>query len=192
MKKSVKAKAVKSKVSSKRAAAAEPELPGLVAAMTKLVERLESLERKTDLVLGRVSNFPSEIRNAVQSLPRPSVSQGSVPQHPNLRAAQNQAPAHAEVRRERTMYQAVCADCRKSCEVPFRPTEDRPIYCKACFAVRKAGRSAQAPNSQGFQPHKNPLPFSPASPTSSGNALSVKSSKHKPARSTGAKAKKRK
>lgn len=30
-------------------------------------------------------------------------------------------------------YQAVCSDCKKECEVPFRPTGDRPVYCKSCF-----------------------------------------------------------
>ena len=40
--------------------------------------------------------------------------------------------------REVKMHQAVCAECRKSCEVPFRPTNDRPVYCKDCF-MNKGG-----------------------------------------------------
>ncbi|MFA6553904.1 MAG: CxxC-x17-CxxC domain-containing protein [Candidatus Paceibacterota bacterium] len=35
--------------------------------------------------------------------------------------------------REVTMHDAVCADCHKPCQVPFRPTNDRPVYCKDCF-----------------------------------------------------------
>jgi CxxC-x17-CxxC domain-containing protein len=31
------------------------------------------------------------------------------------------------------MHHAVCAECGNDCEVPFRPTGDRPIYCKNCF-----------------------------------------------------------
>ena len=31
------------------------------------------------------------------------------------------------------MHQAVCDNCRKSCEVPFRPTSGKPIFCSACF-----------------------------------------------------------
>ena len=42
-------------------------------------------------------------------------------------------------RRDRLLYEAVCADCHKVCEVPFKPSEDRPVYCKECFAKRKAG-----------------------------------------------------
>jgi len=36
--------------------------------------------------------------------------------------------------REMTMHEAVCADCHKPCQVPFRPTNDRPVYCRDCFA----------------------------------------------------------
>ena len=37
----------------------------------------------------------------------------------------------------REMHKAVCSDCKKECEVPFKPRGDRPIYCKECFAKRK-------------------------------------------------------
>lgn len=35
----------------------------------------------------------------------------------------------------REMFKAVCAECGKPCEVPFRPSGDRPVYCKDCFAA---------------------------------------------------------
>ncbi len=31
------------------------------------------------------------------------------------------------------LHQATCASCGKTCEVPFRPTGDRPVYCRDCF-----------------------------------------------------------
>lgn len=37
----------------------------------------------------------------------------------------------------REMFKAICADCKKECEVPFKPREDRPVYCKECFSKRK-------------------------------------------------------
>jgi CxxC-x17-CxxC domain-containing protein len=43
------------------------------------------------------------------------------------------------------MFQAVCAKCSKPCEVPFRPSGDKPVYCKDCF-VRKDGG-----DNRGFQ-----------------------------------------
>jgi CxxC-x17-CxxC domain-containing protein len=37
----------------------------------------------------------------------------------------------------REMHKAICAECKKECEVPFKPREDRPVYCKECFSKRK-------------------------------------------------------
>lgn len=37
----------------------------------------------------------------------------------------------------REMHKAVCADCKKECEVPFKPSEDRPVYCQECFKKHK-------------------------------------------------------
>jgi len=44
------------------------------------------------------------------------------------------------------MYKAVCADCGKECEVPFKPHQDRPVYCAGCWAKRgrKRGPSRKA------------------------------------------------
>lgn len=39
--------------------------------------------------------------------------------------------------RPREMFKATCSDCNQECEVPFKPKEDRPVFCKACFAKRK-------------------------------------------------------
>lgn len=36
-------------------------------------------------------------------------------------------------RRDMEMFQAICASCSKSCEVPFRPNGKKPVYCKDCF-----------------------------------------------------------
>ncbi len=42
--------------------------------------------------------------------------------------------------RPREMHKAVCADCKQECEVPFKPSGDRPVYCKDCFSKRKESR----------------------------------------------------
>jgi len=41
--------------------------------------------------------------------------------------------------RDREMHQATCSDCSKRCEVPFRPTGDKPIYCNDCFSSKREG-----------------------------------------------------
>ena len=37
----------------------------------------------------------------------------------------------------REMHKATCAECKQECEVPFKPSGDRPVYCKECFSKRK-------------------------------------------------------
>ncbi len=37
-------------------------------------------------------------------------------------------------RAPREMHDAVCAQCGKETQVPFRPSGDRPVYCSDCFS----------------------------------------------------------
>lgn len=37
----------------------------------------------------------------------------------------------------REMHKAVCADCGNECEVPFKPAEGKPVYCKECYQKHK-------------------------------------------------------
>lgn len=39
------------------------------------------------------------------------------------------------------MHQAVCDECGKNCEVPFRPTPGKPIFCSNCFEDKEKGKS---------------------------------------------------
>ena len=39
----------------------------------------------------------------------------------------------------RQMFDAVCADCGNACQVPFRPSGDKPIFCSNCFGEKKHG-----------------------------------------------------
>ena len=34
---------------------------------------------------------------------------------------------------EREMHEVTCDKCGQKCEVPFRPTKDKPVYCNDCF-----------------------------------------------------------
>ncbi|NIO22860.1 MAG: zinc-binding protein [Candidatus Aenigmarchaeota archaeon] len=33
----------------------------------------------------------------------------------------------------RTLYRVKCSDCGKETEVPFKPSGDRPVYCRDCY-----------------------------------------------------------
>jgi CxxC-x17-CxxC domain-containing protein len=37
----------------------------------------------------------------------------------------------------REMHKAICSDCKNDCEVPFKPTEGKPVYCKECYGKHK-------------------------------------------------------
>lgn len=44
--------------------------------------------------------------------------------------------------RPTTMYKVTCSECGKEAEVPFRPTGDRPVYCRDCF-TKQGGRDGR-------------------------------------------------
>lgn len=139
------------KKSAKKTRAEKENLPELVTVMARLVERLESMEKKMDQVVGRVSSLPGEMRQAVQNAVHPAPVPPPSPNH---------SP------RERVLHKAVCADCLKICEVPFQPKADRPVYCPACWAIRKAGHAPKDIASNIVIPAhvrelKTPLPPAP-------------------------------
>jgi CxxC-x17-CxxC domain-containing protein len=35
------------------------------------------------------------------------------------------------------MHKVKCSECGKMAEVPFKPSGDRPVYCKECFLKRR-------------------------------------------------------
>ena len=37
----------------------------------------------------------------------------------------------------REMHKTKCSDCGNETEVPFKPTEGRPVYCKDCYQKHK-------------------------------------------------------
>lgn len=40
-------------------------------------------------------------------------------------------------RASRELFDAECASCGGQAKVPFKPREDRPVYCSECFAKSK-------------------------------------------------------
>jgi len=196
----------------------EEDSPGLAEALAKLTERMDALERKTDQILGRLSSLPAELRNAVQPQFRSSAApaapgpqrhrpepqaqpfqrstpaQPAKPSQPQVPVAQNGANSVVPSRvgrRDRLLFKAVCADCNQDCEVPIKPTEGRSVYCKPCFALRKAAKTLPAKSPDrvdtvgGVQtvPSRAPSPRPPVSPqaaASVADAPPVRSSGHVP------------
>jgi CxxC-x17-CxxC domain-containing protein len=38
---------------------------------------------------------------------------------------------------QREMHKATCDECKKECEVPFKPTQGKPVFCKDCYKKKK-------------------------------------------------------
>jgi len=98
----------------------------VVGLLTTLVQKLTSFEAKIDMVYSKLQAPPVAMQQQRQPTP--------------IQAPQARIDS-------RPMHKAICADCHKECEVPFRPSADRPVYCKKCYAMRK--------NNSGFKVHGN-------------------------------------
>ncbi len=57
---------------------------------------------------------------------------------PDCRSARRSGGGGGGYGGSREMHPAVCAQCGKDTEVPFRPSGDRPVYCSDCFSKRPA------------------------------------------------------
>ena len=111
MKKSTNSKRMKTK-SPSPSATADQDIVGL---LTTLVQKLTTFETKIDMVLSRIPSQPFVV-------PRPQPTTVSLTQRQ---------------REPRPMYEVICSDCGKDSSVPFKPSGDRPVYCKECFSIRK-------------------------------------------------------
>jgi CxxC-x17-CxxC domain-containing protein len=95
----------------------------------KIQQQLASLDRKIDALISQSSQRPPEQRQFSQPFQR-----FDRPDRHGPRDRDNNF-------RERSFTRAICAECKKECEVPFKPSGDRPVYCKECFAKRKSNSS---------------------------------------------------
>lgn len=114
----------------------EPDIAGFMA---KIQEQLAFLEKKMDVLISQTSARPVSV--AVKGPLAPAVQQPVQP----LRSNEGK-PAPAQRRRERIFHKAVCADCHKDCEIPFKPSGERPVYCKECFSKRKSSNLPKPKN----------------------------------------------
>lgn len=70
--------------------------------------------------------------------------------------------------RKTEMFKAVCSECGKTCEVPFRPSGDKPVFCNECFGSKKGDTGTAPRNDRGPRMDFAPKPaYAPAA--SAGN-----------------------
>lgn len=56
---------------------------------------------------------------------------------PACRAAKKQNDGGRGRGGERQMYDATCSSCGVATKVPFRPTGEKPVYCRDCYMSRR-------------------------------------------------------
>lgn len=54
---------------------------------------------------------------------------------PSCRSARKQN--NGGFRQQREMFTTTCSECGTECQVPFRPTEGKPVFCRDCFQAHK-------------------------------------------------------
>ncbi|HPR92071.1 MAG TPA: hypothetical protein PLR64_02350 [Candidatus Dojkabacteria bacterium] len=47
-------------------------------------------------------------------------------------------------REDREMFSAVCDNCGQDCQVPFKPSSDKPIFCSKCFEEKNGSHSTNS------------------------------------------------
>lgn len=62
-------------------------------------------------------------------------------------------------RGDRPMFKTTCSNCGKDCEVPFRPTNGKPVYCSECFEKMGNGGRSDTPR-QERNDFRSPSPVS--------------------------------
>ena len=51
-------------------------------------------------------------------------------------ASTDTAPAGVD-QQGRQLYNVKCSNCGKDTQVPFKPSGDRPVYCRDCYMQKK-------------------------------------------------------
>lgn len=51
---------------------------------------------------------------------------------------------------DRPMFRSVCSNCGNDCEVPFKPTSGKPVYCSSCF--EKMGNGGRSDSQRSDRP----------------------------------------
>jgi CxxC-x17-CxxC domain-containing protein len=57
-------------------------------------------------------------------------------------------------RRSSERFTVICDKCGEECEVPFKPTAGKPVYCDSCFRKKDGFEPRGQPRQQGSNPNE--------------------------------------
>jgi len=52
---------------------------------------------------------------------------------------------------DKQMFKATCDKCHEVCEVPFKPSGDKPVFCNNCFAKADRGGATKSAGADQYQ-----------------------------------------
>jgi CxxC-x17-CxxC domain-containing protein len=116
-------KTIKKKTAKKKAVKKKIDAEDL---LFELQARFDAIEDKIDALSSKIAGLSRLVSTERDPGFKTRASVGKIPPIPQDR-----------IPRERKMYKVICAQCKKETEVPFRPTANRPVYCKSCYADRR-------------------------------------------------------
>ncbi|MBL8012944.1 MAG: hypothetical protein JNN05_03775 [Candidatus Omnitrophica bacterium] len=125
----------------------------------KIQEQLAVLDQKLDTFMTKSLN---ELAQALAATKSAQV----------VHSPASPTSLHSGSRPGRQMYAVVCFECGKDTEIPFKPSGDRPVFCKECFSKR---RGVQGPKPGDSKPQG----FSLAAPSEPASSASVPAAKKK-------------
>lgn len=57
---------------------------------------------------------------------------------------------------DRPMFKTICSKCGKDCEVPFRPSGGKPVFCRDCFRENGGSDSRRSDRVNFSRPNETP------------------------------------
>lgn len=160
--------------------------PQLLDQMKRINERLYMLERKMDVLANLIKPNSAQVKVAPPKAPQlqqqtSPINPSQIYNPPNNHNNHNNHNHQNHRPKERQMYQTICADCQKECEVPFKPTGDRPIYCKECFTRRRNGQGNKSNIPNAPTPTHTPAPAAAKQAPKTKTPAAAKAKKKAPA-----------
>ena len=86
---------------------------------------------------GGSEDAAKEPEEAAQDLAEEGEDSQKVPAEEGTSEAAPEAQAAGTDDRGRTLYNVKCSNCGKDTQVPFQPSQGRPVYCRDCFMKMK-------------------------------------------------------
>tara|TARA_B100000315_G_C14186346_1_gene411293 strand:- start:26 stop:388 length:363 start_codon:yes stop_codon:yes gene_type:complete len=87
---------------------------------------MAKFERKS----GRSSGRRSSGRDSGRGRPRRDSGRSGPSRYTKSGTGQGRSTRRAD---KVEMHETICDKCAKKCEVPFKPTSSKPVYCSDCF-----------------------------------------------------------